>query len=152
MIRATVNYELQVPTITSPKDGAYTNKKSVTVEGKSSPETTIDLFNDGEQIATTETNASGDFSVAVELKNGVNTLTAKAKTDVGSTDPSEPVTIIFDQDKPELAITSPADGSKTNKETVTVTGTIADENLDWVKVNGQTATVRDWKIQQTYPS
>ncbi len=148
MIRATVNYELQVPTITSPKDGSFTNKKSVTVEGKSSPETSIDLFNDGEKIVTTETNASGDFSVAVELKDGVNTLTAKAKTDIGSTDPSAPITVTLDQAKPELAITSPTDGSKTNKETVTVTGTITDANLDWVKVNGQTATVSNGKYSK----
>ena len=143
MIRATVNYELQVPVITSPADGSYTNKDKVTVEGTSSPDTTIELYNNGEEAAETETNASGVFSAEVELEDGANELTAKATTDVGSTDESEPVTVILDQAKPELEITSPENGSKYNKETVTVTGTVADENLDWVKVNGQTATVKD---------
>jgi bacillopeptidase F len=68
-------------------------------------------------------------------------LTAKAKTDSGTTDASAPVKIILDQAKPELTITSPANNSKTNRESVTVTGTVADANLDWVKVNGQKAKI-----------
>ena len=148
MIRATVNYELEVPVITSPADGSYTNKNKVSVEGTSSPDTAIELYKNGEKAVETETNGEGVFKAEVELDNGANELTAKAKTDVGSTDASEPVTIILDQAKPELAITSPADGTKYNKETVTVTGTVADENLDWVKVNGQTATVKDGKFSK----
>lgn len=148
MIRATVNYELQVPVIHSPSNESFTNKKEVTVEGTSSPNTTIDVFNDGEKAGTTETNGEGKFSLSLTLKNGVNTLTAKAKTDVGSTDASAPVTITLDQDKPELAITSPKDGSKTNRETVTVTGTIADDHLKSVTVNGQAATVTDGKYSK----
>ena len=143
MIRATVNYELEVPVITSPADGSYTNKGTATVEGTSSPNTAITLFNNGEQTAETETNEEGHFSAEVELHDGTNVLTAQASTDVGSTEASAPVSIILDQAKPELAITSPTDGAKYNKETVTVTGTVADENLDFVKVNGQTATVNN---------
>ena len=37
---------------------------------------------------------------------------------------------------------------KTNKETVTVEGTVEDANLDWVKVNGQAATVKDGKYSK----
>ena len=148
MIRATVNYELEVPVITSPADGSYTNKDTATVEGTSSPNTAITLFNNGEQIAETATNGEGAFSAEVGLQDGTNVLTAKASTDVGSTESSEPVVIILDQVKPELAITSPADGTKYNKETVTVTGTVADENLDFVKVNGQPATVTNGKYSK----
>lgn len=146
MIRATVNYEVDRPAIISPKDGFLTNKKEVTVEGTSAPTTTVDIFNDGTKIGSAATTDEGKFSAKVNLKKGTNTLTAKAITASGSTDASEPVTIILDQDKPELAITAPANNSKTNRESVTVTGTVADANLDWVKVNGQKAKVTDGKF------
>ncbi|MGM0846316.1 MAG: S8 family serine peptidase [Bacillota bacterium] len=143
MIRATVNYEVTAPVITSPKDGSFTKNDTVTVEGTSAPSTTVLLFNGEEEAATAETLENGTFSAEVPLHSGENTITAKASTEQGATGPSEPVTITLDQEKPELEITSPEEGLKTNKEAITVEGTIADENLAWVKVNGQKATVND---------
>ncbi|MFE4131103.1 S8 family serine peptidase [Peribacillus sp. YIM B13482] len=143
MIRATVNYEVKEPVITSPKDNAYSNQKEVTVEGISAPATKVDIFNKGEKVASTDSTGTGTFTVPVTLRNGENTLTAKARTSQGSTEASPSVKVILDTAKPELAITAPADGSKTNRESVIVTGTISDENLNNVKVNGQKATVRD---------
>ncbi|MGG4168606.1 S8 family serine peptidase [Rossellomorea vietnamensis] len=143
MIRATVNYEVTSPVITSPKDGSFTNKDSVTVEGTSAPTTTVHLFNGEEEVATADTGEDGTFSADVSLHDGENVLTAKAATEQGMTGPSEAVTVTLDQVKPELAITSPEDDMKTNREAITVKGTIADENLAWVKVNGEKATVKD---------
>ncbi|MFJ7859160.1 S8 family serine peptidase [Peribacillus sp. NPDC097206] len=143
MIRATVDYEVKEPVITSPKDGSYSNQKEVTVEGTSAPTTKVDIFNKGEKVATTDSTNEGTFSVPVTLNNGENTLTAKARTSQGTTEASAPVTVILDTKKPTLAITSPTDGSKVNRETVTVKGTISDENLDSVKVNGKKAEVKD---------
>ena len=143
MIRATVNYEVTAPTITSPITGAYTNESTVTVEGKAAPTTTVHIFNNGEEVATTDTTDAGTFSVDVELQDGENSLTAKASTDTGITDASEPVVVVLDQTSPELAITSPEDGAKTNKETVTVTGTVQDENIESVTVNGENATITE---------
>ncbi|NMH72500.1 S8 family serine peptidase [Bacillus sp. RO2] len=145
MIRALVNFEVTAPTITSPADGTYTNESAVTVEGSASPTTTVHVMNNGEEIATTTATDEGTFAVNIELANGENVLTAKSSTETGETEESAPLTIVLDQAKPELAITSPEDGSKTNRETVTVTGTVADENLDFVKVNGKKATVEDGK-------
>lgn len=143
MIRATVDYEVKEPVITSPKDGSYSNQKEVTVEGTSAPTTKVDIFNKGEKVATTDSTDEGIFSVPVTLSNGENTLTAKARTSQGSTEASAPVTVILDTKKPTLAITSPTDASKVNRETVTVKGTISDENLNSVKVNGKKADVKD---------
>lgn len=143
MIRATVNYEVTAPVITSPKDGSFTNKDSVTVEGTSAPTTTVHLFNGEEEVATADTGDDGTFSADVSLHEGENVLTAKAATEQGMTGPSDSVTVTLDQVKPELAITSPEDGMKTNREAITVKGTIADENLAWVKVNGEKASVKD---------
>ncbi|WP_226673089.1 S8 family serine peptidase [Rossellomorea aquimaris] len=146
MIRATVNYEVTAPIITSPKDGSFTNKDSVTVEGTSAPTTTVHLFNGEEEVATADTGEDGTFSADVSLHEGENVLTAKAATEQGMTGPSDSVTVILDQVKPELAITSPEDGMKTNREALTVEGTIAEENLAWVKVNGEKASVNDGKF------
>ncbi|MGE6752138.1 S8 family serine peptidase [Rossellomorea sp. NPDC071047] len=146
MIRATVNYEVTSPVITSPKDGSFTNKDSVTVEGTSAPTTTVHLFNGDDEVATAETMEDGTFSADVSLHDGENSITAKAATEQGMTGPSEPVTITLDQVKPELAITSPKEGMKTNREAITVEGTIGDENLAWVKVNGEKASVSDGKF------
>ncbi|MBH0162434.1 S8 family peptidase [Fictibacillus sp. 26RED30] len=141
MIRATVNYEVTAPSITSPVDGSFTNEEKVTVTGNAAPTTTVEIYRDGEEVATAETTDEGTFSAEVMLEEGANTLTAKAVTDSGSTDESAPVTVTLDQTKPRVSITSPADGMKTNRESVTVKGTVDETNLDWVKVNGQKAQV-----------
>jgi bacillopeptidase F len=146
MIRATVNYEVTAPVITSPKDNSFTNNETVTVEGTSAPSTNVHLFNGDEEVAETETAEDGTFSADVSLQAGENTITAKAATEQGMTGPSEPVTITLDQDKPELQITSPEEGLKTNREAITVEGNITDENLAWVKVNGEKASVKDGKF------
>ncbi|MDM5317586.1 S8 family serine peptidase [Fictibacillus sp. b24] len=141
MIRATVNYEVTAPVITSPADGSFTNEENVTVSGTAAPTTTVDIYNNGDKVASAETTDEGTFSSPVTLGNGANTLTAKAVTEQGSTDESAPVTVTLDQTKPKLSITAPANGLKTNREAVTVTGKADEENLDWVKVNGQKAKV-----------
>ncbi|KMM57066.1 peptidase S8 [Bacillus glycinifermentans] len=143
MIRALVDYEVSVPVITSPKDGLVTNQKKVVIEGTSSPTTTVHLFNGKEEIGTAETTGDGTFSTEIELQKGENVITAKASAASGTTDASSPVRIILDQTKPRLSIDSPEDGSKLNKETVTVKGTVSDDNLDSVKVNGKKATVEN---------
>ncbi|MED4017411.1 S8 family serine peptidase [Sutcliffiella cohnii] len=141
MIRAAVNYEVTAPTISSPVDGTFTNESSVTVEGTSAPSTTVHVYNNGEEVGTASTSSQGTYSVEVSLSEGENSLTAKASTENGMTDASEAVVVVLDQVAPEVEITSPVDGLKTNRETVTVEGTVEDENIDSVTVNGQSATV-----------
>jgi bacillopeptidase F len=143
MIRAVVDYEVTAPSITTPVDGSYTNVGTVTVEGSAAPTTTVHIYNDGVEIANGDANKDGAYAVDVSLQEGENVLTAKASTEQGITDPSAPVKVIFDPNAPELSITAPTDGSKINKETVTVTGTIADDHLDSVTVNGTAAKVAD---------
>ncbi|MFE1245502.1 S8 family serine peptidase [Fictibacillus sp. NPDC058756] len=141
MIRATVNYEVTAPVITSPADGSFTNIENVTVSGTAAPTTTVEIYNGGEEVASVATTDEGTFSADITLEDGANTLTAKAVTEQGSTDESAPVTITLDQTKPRVSITSPENNMKTNRESVTVTGTVDEANLDWVKVNGQRAQV-----------
>ncbi|MGV6973858.1 S8 family serine peptidase [Bacillus halotolerans] len=143
MIRALVDYEAAVPVITSPEDKAYTNKENVTVKGKASPGTTVTLYNGDKEAGETKTAEDGTFEAGVSLSKGGNKLTAAASTDSGTTDASSPVTVTLDQDKPELTLDNPKDGEKINKEALTVKGTVSDDNLKEVKVNGKKATVTD---------
>ncbi|MCA0170962.1 S8 family peptidase [Bacillus sp. RAR_GA_16] len=143
MIRAVVDYELTAPKITSPKDESYTNKNAIQIEGETAPSTTVHLYNNGEEKVTTSSDNEGYFSEEIQLSEGENRLTARASTDRGMTEESDSVLVILDQEKPELSITSPKDGWKTNKGSVTVKGEINDENLSWVKVNGKKAKVEN---------
>ncbi|MBM7554140.1 bacillopeptidase F [Thalassobacillus pellis] len=141
MIRAVVNYAAEAPIIESPADGTHTNEKTVTVEGEAAPTTTVTVHNNGEEAGSTTATEDGRFSLDISLQAGENELTAVSSTDNGSTNPSAPVTITLDQVKPELTITSPEDGDKTNDEVITVEGQVTEENLDRVVVNGKRAEV-----------
>jgi bacillopeptidase F len=143
MIRSIVDYEVTAPTILSPVKGAFTNVGTVTVEGEAAPTTTVHIYNAGVEIATVNAKNDGTYSVDVNLVNGENVLTAKASTVQGITEASAPVTITFDSLAPTLSITTPTDGSKMNKETVTVTGTVSDDHLHSVFVNGTNAKVEN---------
>lgn len=143
MIRARVSYEVNAPIITSPKDGQVTNEANATVEGKASPTTVIELENNGEEAGTVETAADGTFELPIELEEGSNELVAVSTLNGQETGKSSPVTVVLDTEAPDLAITNPVDGEKTNRETVTVEGTIADEHLESVTVNGQAASIGD---------
>ncbi|PKR84589.1 S8 family peptidase [Heyndrickxia camelliae] len=148
MIRARVSYEVDVPAITSPKDGFFTNEGTVTVEGTASPTTDVHLYNNGKEVGTAQATEDGKFSADVTLSEGENVLTAKASVEAGTTDASSPVKVVYDKTKPTLSIDSPKNNDKTNRETVTVEGKVADANLDFVKVNGEKATVTDGKYSK----
>src|SRR5690625_6002186 len=79
----------------------------------------------------------------IELVEGANELTAVSLIDGSPTGESEAVKVTLDTKAPELTIDSPSDGDKINRESVTVEGMIADENLDSVTVNGQEAKVQE---------
>ncbi|TCS96705.1 S8 family peptidase [Hazenella coriacea] len=141
MIRAVVNYELDVPEILSPKNKSFTNQSTITLKGKASPSAPIQIQNDGEKIAEIKANKDGMFEGSISLKKGKNLLTATSSSKGGTTAPSQQVVVTLDQTKPQLTIEQPVGGLKTNREAVSVIGTVSDEHLKSVKVNGQSATI-----------
>ncbi|MFD2628969.1 S8 family serine peptidase [Oceanobacillus kapialis] len=143
MIRARVSYEAETPVITSPAEDLITNESEITVEGTASPTTTVQLLNNGEEVGSAEIGEEGTFAIDAELTEGENELTAVSLLDGTEIGESEPVVVTLDTEAPELTIDSPEDGDKTNRETVTVEGTVNDANLDFVEVNGQEAAVED---------
>ncbi|TFJ92801.1 S8 family peptidase [Lentibacillus salicampi] len=143
MIRSRVSYEVEAPVITSPESDLITNEAETTVEGTASPTTTIQLLNNGEEAGTTEVDDSGEFAIPMELSEGDNELKAVSIMDGAETGESEPVKVTLDTASPEITIANPEDGDKTNRETVTVEGSVDDANLDTVEVNGREADVAD---------
>ncbi|MFD1173866.1 S8 family serine peptidase [Oceanobacillus picturae] len=143
MIRSRVSYEAETPVITSPAEDLITNEAEITVEGTASPTTTVQLLNNGEEVGSAEIGEEGSFAIDAELTEGENELTAVSLLDGTEIGESEPVVVTLDTEAPELTIDSPEDGDKSNRETVTVEGTVSDANLDFVEVNGQSAAVED---------
>ena len=143
MIRARVNYEVTQPVITSPKSGTLTNDENAVIEGKASPTTTITLQNNGEEVDSVVVTADGTFSFHTTLTEGDNEFKAISTLDGRETGSSTPVTVVLDTVKPELTITNPIDGEKTNRESVTVQGTVMDTHLDSVTVNGQKVSIAE---------
>ena len=148
MIRARVAYEVDTPVITSPEDGAVTNEANVTVEGTASPETTVEVLQDGEEAGSAEVGEDGTFAVSTELTEGENEFTAVTYVNGEMADESEPITVTLDTEAPDLTVTSPEDGENTTRETATVEGTVSDDHLETVTVNGQETAVSDGEFSQ----
>lgn len=150
MIRAIVKYEASAPVITSPTNNLFTNNENVTITGKAAPNLDVHILNNGKEIAAGKPEAGGLFSFNVKLNDDVNVLTAYSSADNGNTETSAEVKVTVDKVKPVLTVTSPVNKSKTNKETVTVTGTVVDKYIDYVKVNNKKAAIDEngnWSVR-----
>ncbi|KIL35108.1 serine protease [Cohnella kolymensis] len=142
MIRAIVRYPVNAPVIASPAPNSFTNQTSITVTGSSPANgATVNIYN-GTELAGSGTVAEGQFSIPVSLQPGQNQLTAEAVVNGKSTDRSEPVIVTLDQTVPELTVTAPADGFKTNVEMVYVEGSASDEHLGEITVNNEQVNLR----------
>jgi bacillopeptidase F len=148
MIRARVAYEVETPEITSPEDGLVTNEADITVEGTASPETTVEVLQNGEEAGSVEIGEDGIFAVDTELEEGDNEFSSVTYVDGEDAGESNPVTVTLDTAAPDLAVDNPEDGEQTNRETATVEGTVSDDHLDTVTVNGQETDVTDGEFSQ----
>ncbi|MFJ7934673.1 S8 family serine peptidase [Sporosarcina sp. NPDC096371] len=148
MIRSRVIYEVIEPVITSPVQGFSTNVKNGVIEGVASTTTTIQLMHNGKEAGSTIVGDDGKFSIPMEFVEGANEMIAVSKLGGKVTGESAPVTITLDTINPELTIDNPKNGDKTNRETVTVEGTVSDVNLKSVKVNGFEAAIVNGKYSK----
>lgn len=148
MIRARVDYAVEKPVITSPEDGLVTNEAHVTVEGTASPETSIKVLNNGEEVGSVDIVDDGSFAIDAELTEGANELTAVTYVNGEEATESDPMTVILDTIAPDLTIDNPKEGDKTNRETATVEGTVNDDNLTSVTINGEETSVTDGEFSK----
>jgi len=141
MIRALVEYEVDQPMITSPQDGEMTKEDEVVVKGTATPNTEIQLVNNKDDIEQVNVNDSGEFSTTLALSQGENQLKAVSYVEDTYAGESEAITVILDNQNPDLTIETPKNGEKLNRETIIVEGMVHDEHLDAVEVNGQKAEI-----------
>ena len=90
----------------------YTNEFSVEVKGTTEAGASVILFlnNDEEELVV---NKDGEFNFTFKLDKGENTVSVKARDAAGNESQETDVyKIIFDNEPPELEITSPEDGKE----------------------------------------
>ena len=110
-------------TVLMPADNAKTNTALLTVSGtvdKTSSVTT--RLGDTVQFAALD---GGTFTAPVNLVSGYNTIEITA-TDLAGNRGSQKRTVIFDDQKPSLAVTEPNQDIKTNQGSLAIKGTVFD--------------------------
>ena len=128
-----------------------TNQKSVTLSGNTEAGATVKLtFNGEEQEVLADNN--GQFSFTLSLGNGINTFAAMATDQAGNqSQKTDDYQITFDNQAPDLSITSPDDNSSfygSGQRQVTIQG---ETEVDaQVTINDRFITVdEDGKFQYT---
>ncbi|MCH7641057.1 hypothetical protein IID22_02590 [Patescibacteria group bacterium] len=89
-----------------------TNELSIEIMGSTEPGATVILFltNRKEEILA---NKDGEFSFSLLLLDGENTIAAQSMDQAGNqSQKTKTLTIVYDNDPPELEIASPQDGSE----------------------------------------
>jgi len=131
-----------VVTLASPTEGLVLSATSLTVSGNVDDTTaTATVIVNGGTPAALSLDGSGDFSQAVVLSVGSNTVLVKAVDTSGNTGTSGTITVVVDPNKPDITITSPAERALTNNATLSVTGTIVGAETGKLIFNGVSQTL-----------
>lgn len=135
MLRAKVSYEVAIPVITSPADGAFINTENIDVTGSVGTNSLVKVYvND--QAAGQVQSVDKAFTINVPLTEGENVIKATSTIATGETDPSAAITVISDTVAPVLEMNSPVEEFVTNREVVDVSGRVTDNHLAKLTVNG----------------
>ncbi len=89
-----------------------TNSAKIDVSGYAEPNSTLEVFLNGESLKKILLKDDGQFSLPdVSLKEGENKITAITKDSGGNTSqPSEPLIVLFKKTPPALEVSDPQDG------------------------------------------
>jgi len=124
--------------ITSPSDNSFSNNTEIIITGTAS--------DSGSGVKSVEINsnpaifANDSFNTTVKLEEGKNVITITIIDRAGN-ETTATLNIIRDIKAPAILIGSPNDNSTVDKETLSVSGSVIDENIDTVKVNGKIVSV-----------
>ncbi|MFZ5443974.1 MAG: Ig-like domain-containing protein, partial [Myxococcota bacterium] len=115
------------PVVTTPANGTATNDATPTYTGTAEANATVTVIVDGVAVGTTTANAAGAWSLTptTPLAAGSHTVRARATDAAGNTSPDSNTNAFTVDVTPPSApvVTAPANGSLTNDDTPTVTGT-----------------------------
>ena len=149
------------PVVLTPANGSITSDNTPTYRGTAEPGISVTVIVDGTPVGMATANASGvwSFTLAAPLADGSHTVSATASDAAGNTSPSSAAnTFIVDTTPPAAPVVlTPANGSRTNDNTPTYTGTAEPNSSVKVIVDGATvATVMadasgNWSFIPTTP-
>lgn len=117
------------------------NSETITLSGRALSGTTIKIYVNGPEKATTTTGADGIFSFAdIKLSSGKNMIFAKAYDDKGNeSEKSEFLIINYDKESPKIELTSPKDGDTVRNlnKRIEIIGKVDEKAV--ITINGKTA-------------
>jgi hypothetical protein len=127
-VNRTVTYDttMTAPTVAAPTDNSQTNIGTLTVRGTVGEPGTVAIRNSTTNTTMQAQLTGLDYSGAVQLASGSNTLEVTATDAVGNLSATVTRTVLYDPNSPALAITAPAHDIQVNAPAVTVTGTVSD--------------------------
>jgi len=122
----TITLDRGMPNITilTPADNLKTNQPAVNVIGTVDEASTVSVRVDGSTPLAALIDGN-NFSLTVTPHYGINTIEATA-TDLAGNSTTAKRTVTFDDVKPLLSVTDPAQDVKTNQANMTVTGEVQD--------------------------
>ena len=119
------------PTVTNPANGSVTSSTQPTVDGTTEPNAQVQVIVDGNVVATVLADGSGNWSYTLSagqaLGNGPHTAAARATDVAGNLGPaSADSSFTVDTSVPPApVVVTPANGSRTNDTTPTISGTVS---------------------------
>jgi len=154
----TVDRTLPTIILVTPANGDTTGPRP-TITGTTEPNITVIVYVDGVPIDTVKSDASGNWSTVqpTPLATGWHTAQGKAIDDAGNSVISSTHTFYVDAVPPAVVITTPPDGSSTNDNTPTYTGTtdpflVVIISVDGVPIDTVTADASgNWTTTQPTP-
>ncbi len=128
------------PVVIAPANGSTTSDNTPTYSGTAEAGTTVTILVDGAVVGTTTANASGawSFTPTTPLADGAHTVKARATDAVGNTSADSNTNTFTVDTQPPVApvVIAPANGSTTNDNTPTYSGTAEAGSTVTVIVDG----------------
>lgn len=122
----------------------FTNSESIDISGFSESGATI-IINTNNNLSEVVANNDGKFIFLFNLEKGENSISATAKDTSGNTSNETKVyLIVFDNEEPELEVTTPKDGDSfygTSQRQISIKGTV-NEKVD-LRINDRFVTIKD---------
>ena len=122
----TITLDITSPTITitSPADNSATGTIPIAVSGSVDKTSTVTVQVNGSSPQTFSNVTV--FTASVDLSLGLNTILVDATDLAGNNAAEQKRTVTYDNTKPALSVTDPAQDIATNQATITITGSVSD--------------------------